>query len=77
LNAERAFLRGLDGSCQMPIAGLAELGDRQIRLRGEILRTDGSECLFHELSGSLDDAEEIGAELARMLLEDAGPYFFD
>ena len=77
LDAERAFLRALDGSCQMPIAGLAELGDRQIRLRGEILRPDGSECLHHELSGPIDDAAAIGAELARVLLEDAGPYFFD
>jgi hydroxymethylbilane synthase len=77
LDAERAFLRALDGSCQMPIAGLAELGDRQIRLRGEILRPDGSECLHHEMSGPVDDAAAIGAELARVLLEDAGPYFFD
>ncbi len=77
LDAERAFLRGLDGSCQMPIGGLASLHDETIHIRGEILRPDGSECLAHELRGPIDDAAELGAELARILLGDAGPYFFD
>ena len=35
--AERAFLAGLDGSCQTPIAGLAELDGGRLRFRGEIL----------------------------------------
>jgi len=77
LDAERAFLRRLDGSCEMPIAGLAELGGRQLRLRGEILRPDGSECLSHELTGPVDDAAEIGRAVAESLLDEAGPYFFD
>jgi hydroxymethylbilane synthase len=77
MNAERAYLRALDGSCQMPIAALAEIIDDQMRLRGEILRPDGSECLAHELHGDVDDAEEMGKKLAGILLENAGPYFFD
>jgi len=77
LAAERAFLRTLDGSCQMPIAGLAELGDGHLRLRGEILRPDGSECLAHEITGAVSDAVEIGNALGKALLADAGPYYFD
>ncbi|MFQ5439689.1 MAG: hydroxymethylbilane synthase, partial [Paracoccaceae bacterium] len=77
LDAERAYLRMLDGSCQMPIAGLAEIGGQQMRLRGEILRPDGSECLSHEVSGPIDDATQLGESLARTLLDEAGPYFFD
>ena len=76
LRAERAFLAALDGSCQTPIAGLAELSGGGLRLRGEILRTDGSECLGHEQSGEIADAEEIGAALAAELLRQAGPDFF-
>jgi len=76
LMAERAFLRTLDGSCQMPIAALAELDGGQLRLRGEILRPDGSECLAQERSGRLEDAAEIGNALARDLLAKAGPDFF-
>ena len=77
LAAERAFLAGLDGSCQTPIAGLAELEGERLRLRGEILRPDGSERLFHEVSGRIADAEEMGAEAAAVLRSRAGPGFFD
>ena len=45
LAVERAFLAALDGSCETPIAGLAELDGGTLRLRGEILRPDGSESL--------------------------------
>ncbi len=77
VTAERAFLRKLEGSCQMPIAGLAEISGSNLRLRGEILRPDGSECLNHELSGPVDDANALGIELASVLLNEAGPYFFE
>jgi hydroxymethylbilane synthase len=77
MDAERTYLRGLDGSCEMPIAALSEISNDVMRLRGEILRPDGSECLAHELSGPVDDAHDLGKRLADILLENAGPYFFD
>ena len=75
--AERAFLAGLDGSCHTPIAGLAELDGDRLRLRGEILRPDGSECLAHALAGDVGDAAALGAEAAAVLRGRAGPGFFD
>jgi hydroxymethylbilane synthase len=77
MDAERTYLRGLDGSCEMPIAALSEISNDVMRLRGEILRPDGSECLSHELSGPVDDAVDLGKRLSEILLENAGPYFFD
>ncbi len=77
LAAERAFLAELDGSCQTPIAGLAEIGGAGLRLRGEILRTDGSEALADEMTGAVEDGPEMGREMARKLLERAGEGFFD
>jgi len=77
LDAERAFLETLDGSCQMPIAALAEIRDQQMRLRGEILRPDGSECLSHEVTAGVDDGRAMGISLAQTLLDEAGPYFFE
>jgi hydroxymethylbilane synthase len=77
LAAERAFLKGLDGSCQTPIGGLAELDGGTLRLRGEILRPDGSECLIHALDGAVADGARIGAETAAVLRGRAGPGFFD
>jgi hydroxymethylbilane synthase len=77
LAAERAFLAGLDGSCQTPIAGLAELEGGRLRLRGEIVRPDGSERVADALEGAAADAGAIGAELAAILRGRAGPGFFD
>ncbi len=76
LAAERAFLAGLDGSCQTPIGGLAEISDDRLRLRGEILRPDGSECLTHEIEGVIADGAAMGAEAASVLRARAGEGFF-
>jgi hydroxymethylbilane synthase len=78
LAAERAFLATLDGSCETPIAGFAELdGQGGLRLRGEILRPDGSEAHAGEIAGAVADGAALGAELAHELLGRAGPGFFD
>ena len=77
LAAERAYLAALDGSCETPIAGLAELDAGRIHLRGEILRPDGSECLTDAGSAPIEDAASLGRELAGRLLERAGEGFFD
>ncbi len=77
LAGERAFLAALDGSCETPIAALAELDGSSMRMRGEILRTDGSEAIADEISGPIADAGEMGRSLARDLLSRAGEGFFD
>ncbi|MBU2937826.1 MULTISPECIES: hydroxymethylbilane synthase [Pacificibacter] len=77
LAAERAFLAALDGSCETPIAGLATLDGDTLRLRGEILRTDGSEALSDKISGPIDQGAALGEALAARLLARAGDGFFD
>ncbi len=77
LAAERAFLAALDGSCETPIAGLAELDGGTLRLRGEILRPDGSEAHADALTGPVEQAAELGEDLARRLLARAASDFFD
>jgi len=76
LAAERAFLAGLDGSCETPIAGLAVHDADGLWLRGEILRPDGSEAIGGERRCSLSDAAEAGADLARHLRAEAPAGFF-
>ena len=75
LAAERAFLEALDGSCQTPIAGLADIDGSSLKLRGEILRTDGSEAVDGGESGPVEDGPEMGRALAAELLSRAGPGF--
>ena len=77
LAAERAFLAGLDGSCETPIAGLAELEGGTLRLRGEILRPDGSEVLTDDRTAPVEDGAALGADMARDLRRRAGEGFFD
>jgi hydroxymethylbilane synthase len=76
LAAERAFLARLDGSCQTPIGGLAELDGDRLRLRGEILRPDGSACHADAVTGPASDGAALGRDLADRLLGRAGPGFF-
>jgi hydroxymethylbilane synthase len=77
LAAERSFLAHLDGSCETPIGGLAELDGGSLRLRGEILRSDGSQVLADDMTGTVADGAEMGRAMAARLLEQAGPGFFD
>ena len=77
LAAERTYLAVLDGSCETPIAGLAEIEGTTLTLRGEILRPDGSECLADRESGPQEDAAEIGRALGTRLLSRAPQGFFD
>lgn len=77
LAAERAFLAALDGSCETPIAGLAEITGTTLRLRGEILRPDGSERLADDQSASVAEGAELGRAMAARLLAEAGEGFFD
>lgn len=76
LAAERAFLAALDGSCETPIGGLAELDGGSLRLRGEILRTDGMAVFADDITGAIADGAEMGKAMAAKLLEQAGPGFF-
>ena len=75
--AERAFLAELDGSCETPIAGLAELDGATLRLRGEILRPDGSAAIADEVRGPAEAGEAMGRDLARALKARAPAGFLD
>ena len=77
LAAERAFLATLDGSCETPIAGLAEIDGTTLRLRGEVLRPDGSEKIADDRTSSIADAPDMARDMAQTLLKQAGPGFFD
>ncbi len=68
VTAERAFNAKLNGGCQAPIAGFAELTDQGLRLRGLVGDLDNGTIIFHEVHGAVEDAEKLGIELAENLL---------
>ncbi|MEX0348851.1 MAG: hydroxymethylbilane synthase [Paracoccaceae bacterium] len=77
LASERAFLAALDGSCETPIAGLAEIEGDRLRLRGQVLRPDGSEAVFEERQCAIADGADLGRDMAADMLKQAGEGFFE
>jgi hydroxymethylbilane synthase len=75
VTAERAFLARLEGSCRMPIAGLAEVAERHFAIRGMILAPDGSKAYAAQRRGRPEEALALAEEVAGELLVDAGPDF--
>lgn len=78
VEAERAMLAALDGSCHTPIGGLATLDETGARLTltGLVARPDGS--VLHRLArvGAASDGPAIGAELGAELRSMMPPDFF-
>jgi len=72
VSAERRLLEGLGGTCRSPVAALATGKDGRIRLRAEILREDGSECVQAENDFAEGD-EAAPLDLAKQLLNQASP----
>jgi hydroxymethylbilane synthase len=68
VSGERAFLRRLDGGCQVPVAGYGRVAQGQFTLTGLVADLDGETVIKHRLSGAVEDAERIGRELAEILL---------
>lgn len=71
VRAERALLEGLEGGCQVPIAGHAVLDEGVLTLRGLVAELDGSVVISDEASGDPSAPEELGHRVARTLI-DAG-----
>jgi hydroxymethylbilane synthase len=70
--AERRLLEGLGGSCRSAIAALATLEGGTIRLRAELLSSDGSAVEEAEIRFAPED-EEAPLALARQMLARAAP----
>ncbi len=72
VSAERAFLRELQGGCQVPIAAHAVTKPNGIFLKAYIGTIDGSEAMRGYVRGSKYEAEELGVGLARDMFNDGG-----
>lgn len=80
VKAERAFLKKLEGGCQVPIAGYAQLGHREegigqkegsetlLVMTGLVGSLSGDEIIKDAISGEPEDAESLGISLAEKLL---------
>lgn len=65
--AERAFLRELEGGCQVPIGVNTAIDNGTLTLKGMVASLDGQRLLKDEVSGTPEQAEALGLELAQKL----------
>ena len=68
VRTERAMNRHLQGGCQVPIAGFAELQNGQLYLQALVANPDGSVILRAEGKSQAKQAEQLGIEVAQQLL---------
>ena len=72
VEAERAFLSGMGGSCRTPLAARATVANGSLRLTALVASPDGKRLLRHERSGPTETAGQIGTETAALLLDRGG-----
>ena len=65
---ERAFLKRLEGGCQVPIAGHGHIDEKGYTLTGLVCEVDGSHQIKLSRTGPETRSEQIGLELAEALL---------
>ena len=71
--ARRAFLRRLEGGCQVPIACHGTIDGDQLTLNGFVSDVEGVRCLKKKVTGPAVDCEKLGTSLADdLLIQGAG-----
>ena len=75
--AERAFLRELEGGCQVPIGVNTQIEGEQLTLTGLVASLDGKKLVKDVVTGTTAEAEQIGLELARKLREQGAQEILD
>ncbi|BCE01158.1 hydroxymethylbilane synthase [Marinicellulosiphila megalodicopiae] len=75
--AERALIKHLEGGCQVPIAGYAQIENGKISMEARVAEVDGSVVYIEKAQSDLTDsyeqnviiAEKMGKDLAIKLVE--------
>ena len=73
--AERKMLQTIGGDCDTAIGGLAEIKNKNLKLRAQLFSDLGNESFEHELIGRETDASFIGKSVGEKLLDLAGEKF--
>lgn len=68
VSAERAFLKKLEGGCQVPIGAHAAVEGECLRLEGAVFSLDGIDMVRASMIGDVTEAELLGVRLAEKLL---------
>ena len=77
ITAERAFLRSLEGGCQVPIGGFAVLDADEIFLEGFVGSLTGAKIIRHSIRGNKSEAKNLGETLAEICLQKGAAEILD
>ena len=88
VRAERAFLRKLDGGCQVPIAAYARIvqqsdvrtqksEEKLLIMNGLVGSVSGDRIIRGHIEGSIEDVESLGIKLAEDLLSKGAKEILD
>lgn len=78
VNAERAFMKTLEGGCQIPAACNARMLDEEnVYVQGLVANLDGAEIIRAERVGDASESEKLGASIAEEILENGGREILD
>ncbi|WP_027180367.1 hydroxymethylbilane synthase [Maridesulfovibrio bastinii] len=77
VQAERGFLTGLDGGCQVPIAAWSKIDGDSVALTGFVADVDGSKPIRLEKTGPVTEAWKIGTDLAKEVLAQGAKEILD
>jgi hydroxymethylbilane synthase len=72
VRAERALLKRCEGGCQVPIAAHGTVDGTTLHLVGFIASVDGSRSVRGEITGPVEQSEQLGIKLADRLLAEGG-----
>jgi hydroxymethylbilane synthase len=75
--AERAFLRDLEGGCQVPIGVNTEINDEELTLTGIVASVDGKKLVKDSVTGKASNAEQLGTELANLMRQQGAQEILD
>jgi hydroxymethylbilane synthase len=75
--AERAFLRELEGGCQVPIGVNTNLEGDTLTLTGIVAGVDGKKFVKDTVTGTASEAEKLGIELAQRLRQQGAQEILD
>ena len=70
VTAERAFLRRIEGGCQVPAGALAELDGATVTLTTLVCSPDGGRAVAASATGTAEEAAAIGLAAADRALQD-------
>jgi hydroxymethylbilane synthase len=70
LQAEREFLRGLQGDCNCPVGVLAKIANRKMKMRTQVFLGESAAPREAEAEGACDEGGKLAGELLRRITQE-------